>query len=465
VPSTDAQLTILPGIKAGEYAAVKNLSGTGMLTVAANGTLEITGSFTGAGLAASPLSALILSGGEQAIPTGSYGSLVLKGTGPKELAGAVFIANSLDLQQGHLYLASHNLTVAKAARILNFSPASYLVTNGTGSLKINSIGAETILFPIGTALSYTPASLSNYGVTDNFSMRVEEGFYLDSKGGTYLSEGAVNKTWHVEEEVTGGSDVSMTFQWNASDELANFARTESFASHYENNQWNKVANSQGTLADGSTVHTYTISMHGITSFSPFGVSSTENSYGPLPVSLSKFTAKRQGNETVLEWETASEQGNKGFYVELSADGKQFRKLGFVASKAVNSQVALHYSYRDTEAGKQGTRYYRLQQVDLDGTTSYSPVKAVEFTPEPVTLAVYPNPFSSRVTVALESLRAQQLYLSLTDSQGKVLLEKAEAVSAGINDVPLDLSHVNPKGLFILTVRYGEVTHHVKLLRH
>ncbi|GAA4347340.1 hypothetical protein GCM10023185_02390 [Hymenobacter saemangeumensis] len=99
--------------------------------------------------------------------------------------------------------------------------------------------------------------------------------------------------------------------------------------------------------------------------------------GPLPVELLRFTAQRQGPAAVLLWATASETRNAGFGVEASADGRTFRRIGWVAGRGSGS-APIAYTFRDPGllAYATATVYYRLRQTDTDGSFRFSPVQAV-----------------------------------------------------------------------------------------
>jgi hypothetical protein len=98
--------------------------------------------------------------------------------------------------------------------------------------------------------------------------------------------------------------------------------------------------------------------------------------GPLPVTLTRFTAARSGNEAVLQWETATEEHTRDFIIERSDDGKNYTEIGSV-SAAGNSQTTLDYSYTDPQP-LQNSNFYRLKQVDLDGNFVYSTVRVLSF---------------------------------------------------------------------------------------
>ncbi|MCC3157456.1 FG-GAP-like repeat-containing protein [Hymenobacter sp. 15J16-1T3B] len=120
---------------------------------------------------------------------------------------------------------------------------------------------------------------------------------------------------------------------------------------------------------------------------------------PLPVVLTSFGGQATPAGVKLSWITAQEKNSAAFYVERSADGKIFATVGEVAA-AGNSTTARSYQFLD--AGAAGTRYYRLRQVDQDGTTDYSAVVVVssQATVAGPGAAAYPNPFVDALYVAL-----------------------------------------------------------------
>jgi len=91
----------------------------------------------------------------------------------------------------------------------------------------------------------------------------------------------------------------------------------------------------------------------------------------LPVTLISFAVKAFASGTnLLSWETAQEKDNSHFAIESSANGREFKEIGSV--KGTNSASVSEYTFEDKAPVATNT-YYRLKQVDLDGTTTYSPV--------------------------------------------------------------------------------------------
>lgn len=96
----------------------------------------------------------------------------------------------------------------------------------------------------------------------------------------------------------------------------------------------------------------------------------------LPVELKTFSASLTENGVELDWITGSEINNSHFNVQFSYDGINWETIGVVQGMG-NSTAAINYSFLDPEQGS-GVQYYRLEQVDFDGTTSLSNIKHVTF---------------------------------------------------------------------------------------
>ena len=120
------------------------------------------------------------------------------------------------------------------------------------------------------------------------------------------------------------------------------------------------------------------------------------SFMPLPVELTTFTGAAQGSAVALKWTTASEKNSTYFQVERASREapERYQAIGRVAA-AGSSTHALDYGFVDAQPLAQG--YYRIKQVDKDGTSAYSPIVAVRATPA-LALQAYPNPTNGMLTV-------------------------------------------------------------------
>jgi hypothetical protein len=196
-----------------------------------------------------------------------------------------------------------------------------------------------------------------------------------------------------------------------------------------------------------------VRMFGLTRNTGYGFSlyelQVQGSYvAPLPVELTAFQATAAGAAVDLSWSTASEKNNTGFEVERSANGKAFARLARVEG-AGSSQMPRRYRYRDA-APLSGVSYYRLRQVDADGTAHYSPVQTVTRTAA-TALTAHPNPTANLATIAWPATEAVATHWLLANALGQPV---GTALLAAPGNFTLDLSPY-PTGTYYLTVWAGE----------
>ncbi|UOQ98730.1 hypothetical protein MUN81_04375 [Hymenobacter sp. 5317J-9] len=173
---------------------------------------------------------------------------------------------------------------------------------------------------------------------------------------------------------------------------------------------------------------------------------------PLPVELKEFAVTAVKNiDAALTWTTASEKNNDHFDVERSFNGSDFVKIAQVKGQGTTSAGST-YALTDAGAGAKATGrvYYRLLQVDTDGTSTYSPVRTVAFTKSAVELgiALSPNPASGNTQLDLTSLPAGTYQVSVLDAMGRTVLGKV--LPAGLAHA-LDLNTI-ASGTYVVLVR-------------
>ena len=121
---------------------------------------------------------------------------------------------------------------------------------------------------------------------------------------------------------------------------------------------------------------------------------------PLPVKLEGFTGKSNKTGTnSLYWHTATEVNLRNFEIERSSDGKNFKTIGTVATKALNGNSSYNQDYSFTDGAPVGKGYYRLKMVDNDGSVSYSATLVIDNgNITAAQLVVYPNPSNGVFTL-------------------------------------------------------------------
>ena len=154
----------------------------------------------------------------------------------------------------------------------------------------------------------------------------------------------------------------------------------------------------------------------------------------LPVELTLFTTKCSELSTSVSWQTASEFNSSAFVIEKSRDGVNWANLATLAA-AGNSTTLINYTYKDAE--KSGLAYYRLQQVDQDGTEkTYGPISS-NCVNNGISLKTFPNPSSELFTINIESeVPMAVAQIIVKDVFGRVVATKTVSIVEGSTQVEL-----------------------------
>lgn len=199
-----------------------------------------------------------------------------------------------------------------------------------------------------------------------------------------------------------------------------------------------------------------------------------STFSPLPVQLASFSATPlSGQQVRLEWMTISEQNNFGFYVQYKTDATAtFMDIpeSFVPGHGTTTEPH-RYSFTHTDVPS-GLLYYRLRQIDLDGTVHYShalTVSTVVSVMEKEIPTVYalhqnvPNPFNPTTRIRYDLPRDGRVSLVLFNALGqrvKALMEGEQR--AGFHEVTLDASHL-ASGVYYYRLQVNEFVRTRKLL--
>jgi len=367
------------------------------------------------------------------------------------LGNHVNVSNTVDIfnNKGDIELGNFNLVMAPVSTLTGYDANNYIITNGTGYLQ-REVGALAVDFPVGIS-NYNPATLTNSGTADNFRARLEDFVLGDYPLGNAETDDVVNRAWHITEEISGGSNVTMTLQWETSNELTGFDRTLSGISHWTGTAWDRSP----TWANAATAGTgWSQTRTGITSFSPFAV---EDNKMQLPIELLVFEAERINNVKVaLNWTTASELNNKGFWIERMLENEnEFEPVAWVDGFGNTNQNRNYFTEDDNSSTS--ISYYRLRQIDFDGTESFSEIRAVngsEFNESSVVL--FPNPAKDELYVRLNNLTlgTAAVEIRIIDKLGRILYSKA--LDHNSNSV-IQINDISewPAGFYNLNIRLND----------
>ncbi len=153
----------------------------------------------------------------------------------------------------------------------------------------------------------------------------------------------------------------------------------------------------------------------------------------LPVELLYFNAEPKGEKVLCSWETSSEVNNDYFDVERSNDGMEFEAIGRVKGFGAGTTTEKHsYSFFDKDLCED-IRYYRLKQVDMDGSFNYSKAIAINCRRSDG-IELYPNPANSSITYQFYYQEDADLTLNILDISGRVVRFEKIRVQKGINQL-------------------------------
>ena len=168
----------------------------------------------------------------------------------------------------------------------------------------------------------------------------------------------------------------------------------------------------------------------------------------LPVKFESFTAELNSGGALLKWSTSYEFNNAKYIVEKSTDGRSFAVVGEVAG-AENSVELNRYTFTDAGFKAGDVAFYRLKQVDFDGSSAFSKIAYINTSREKSTtnVRIAPNPFFNE-DIQLVGLSASEINknnIRVFNMAGKQLSFEI----TGSNAIRLDPAL--PKGVYFITI--------------
>lgn len=208
-------------------------------------------------------------------------------------------------------------------------------------------------------------------------------------------------------------------------QLASLPATETFVSDTQN------ALQEGTASVNSNSLTVTIPALSTTAILLANQTT-------LPVTLISFSGKASSEGNVLLWSTAAEVNNEGFQIERSVDGVTFDKIGFVPGKGTMSARG---DYQFVDHQPLASAYYRLKQLDIDQTYSFS--RSINLKNESgIRLIAYPNPVSGILNFDIPPAKRRLIVRTVA---GVVVDDKND-----FSATSYETAHL-PKGLYLITL--------------
>lgn len=319
--------------------------------------------------------------------------------------------------------------------------ASVILPSQTGTVTwdaeyfdVSAIGA------VASAPSPRNNPVSNLISSDPAILRISGGEYWKVSDGSATSNGRlarVGLSWGIESDVSAifAERESMTVvSWNGAS-WSNNSGTNFQAGH--------------TQARGRFESSIALSF----SENIVALGSTETA-NPLPVTLVTFTARRVDDFVELNWKTSSELNNDYFEIQRSTDGFEFMSLGQVTGNGTTNETH-DYQFIDPNIFK-GKRYYRLKQIDFDGTATFSDIVLVTIDQGAnLGVDIFPNPNNNEpLNIAVRGGEFTVVRVRILDMQGKELSNTIADISLSENLI-IDTSTADLKqGMYLIEITNG-----------
>lgn len=337
-------------------------------------------------------------------------------------------------------------------------PGTDVDANSYAVGPVVKIGDDDFIFPIGEGsrigrlgISAINAALATDQYSAEYVFGAEANASATRNGGIERVSGL--EYWDLSNLNAHGGQPQVTLFWGSTSDVTNPATLA--VAHYNSmtTSWDNQGNGGTTgVAAGGTI----TSSINLTSFSPITLATTDLDDNPLPVELLDFYAEVEDNVVALHWSTASELNNDRFNIYRSLDGLDFELRGSVDGNGNSSNLS-EYTLVDGDPIA-GVSYYKLVQVDFDGTNSELGVVRVSnnFYQSGIETTIYPNPTS------LENLNLNistgdghtPVSIELVDLNGRIYYRKTIEPQFKLSE-KIEVEGQLSSGIYFLNVRQGE----------
>lgn len=320
-----------------------------------------------------------------------------------------------------------------------------------GRLSRATLPGGTYLFPTGTAARWRPVEITpTTGGPNAYSVQfVDQPTPNTNQRAATLA--TINPAWYhfIERQLPSGSPESIRIYHDfVSDDICDIANVT--LSQYNGSIWDdlSVTTSQNPAPfmswtqksdyPGAYPTPFATNQFALAGrFLAFNVSSCV-----FPVELLYLAAEPTENTIMLDWETASEMNNAGFELQRSTDGVEFKAIGWVEGSG-NSQTNVSYSFEDVNVQPSLRYFYRLRQIDLNGTEKYSSiVDAILLKGLDHALGgFYPNPNKGQASLWLSLSSPSKLDVQVYNSLGQIVRMEQHQVAEGYHVLDFDFKEL------------------------
>jgi hypothetical protein len=326
-------------------------------------------------------------------------------------------------------------------------------------------------FPLQTATGVNRSVLVDYNTLPSNIGSLTASFVTTAPGNTGLplydstamftiNRAGIDGYWSVvPSNGTSGGNFDISLNATGFTGVANFAQLVALRRNTSTSPW--VSNGTHVAGTGSNAAPI-VNRANLDLYGDFAVGA-DTSVNPLPVEMLSFTAKAINGNAFLNWSTSMEINNKGFFVEKSIDGVNFKDINFVAGFG-NSKSVRNYRLEDQNAfALASSVYYRLRQVDFDGAETLSNVISLsenDLVSDEVSM--YPNPFAESTGINFVSSVSGNATVEVIDIQGRLISSDKLSIKEGSQYVPLNNADKLNSGVYMVRVNFNGITQTFKI---
>lgn len=386
-----------------------------------NGLVRMTGSAAGT-----------ISGSNPA----AFFNLLIANSGGIHLQTNISVANELDLS-GMLHAGNSSINLSPTASIVN-ETALQRITDLTG----NSGHVTTVRNFDAPLAAQHPGNLgvefvSAPALGTTTITRYASAFVINGS-----TVGRIHRYYQIQPANNSGLNASVRFYY-LDTELNNVSEATAVLWKSSDNglSWTTMQ------PDARNTTLNYLQKDGVDDFSLWTIGGPSFN-SPLPVIISSFNSDCKEEGANLVWTTAMEQNSDVFILEKSNDGIRWKALGTIDAKG----TAANYKFTDKEAG---TAYYRLKQVDLDGTSTYSQIIRSDCEVKKVTVMLYPNPATDYTELVFNSDKVFNTSIQIFNNQGQIVKQLQAGIQKGNNKIRINLPGFS-SGTYIIRINHEEL---------
>ncbi len=426
---------------------------TNSVTLVSSGTIGVSGTFTPSATFTSgnyviTSSTVDFNGSSaQNIPAFTFNNLIVSNS-TKTATGVINVNTAFTLSSVVLNTTSSNILIIKDnATATGASFTSYV--NG----PVRKVGDDAFTFPVGkSGTGYMSIAISTpSSATDAFTAE-----YMRASGtslGSITASGLYRVSncdyWNLD-RTTGSSTINVTLSWNGYTNCNAAAFVTDLPSltvaHFNGTSWD----SHGSNSYSGNVSSGTVTRNSVSAFSPFTIGSTTDQLNPLPLQFTSVKAYRQTTGIKVEWVNLAEENIAHYQIERSSNGSQFVTAGQVPAR-INGGNKTNYDWLDM-LPVNGTNYYRIKAVDINGNYNYSTIIKVDVINNSVT-TVYPNPVTgNKLNLATANMLIGKYEIQIYDMNSRKIQSQPIVHNGAIASYDINLPENMKPGVYSLRIK-------------